>query len=405
MQFDNFRSGLLAGAALLCLATQPARAQTTPDPVPAPPPDIRDFSLPPAGNTASPAPAPAPVPAPAPAPVVAAPAPVVNQTQSAPPPTASTRRRNVSPRTPAPARRTPVAETPSAAPSPGFAEQPAALPPEDAAAATPAPPVAEPAPAASQVAEAAPAKAQGVPSWLYWLLPAAAGLALLGWLLKRRRSPNLVVEEQVDESEMAEQPDIGAEPILVAAAEDEAEVAPAAAPISATDVETQPRLEVIFKPAAASATDAQAAVEFTLTVVNNGDAPARRVRIEARMFAMGTGHDAALAEFAAGPMERPVAVAAVIEPGVQAVLRNQVTLPREHVHPIQVQNRSLFVPLVAFNLLYEYGDEQVGQNMMSFVVGRETRPPAAKMAPFRLDQGPRIYREVGHRVHVPPQAA
>ena len=73
------------------------------------------------------------------------------------------------------------------------------------------------------------------------------------------------------------------------------------------------------------------------------------------------------------------------------------------MRPIRHADRVLFVPVVAVNVLYEWdagaeGGAQ-GQTAMSYVIGRENRPPSPKMAPFRLDQGPRVYREVGHRPH------
>ena len=161
----------------------------------------------------------------------------------------------------------------------------------------------------------------------------------------------------------------------------------------------RPRIQLAFKPAAASATDERAAVQFVLTVANVGNAPARRVRIEARMFAMGEDHDAALAAFFAAPLERATSIASSIPPGISTDLRTQVTLPRAAVRPIRHADRMLFVPVVAINLLYEWDDGEAGQTAMSYVIGRENRPPVAKMAPFRLDQGPRVYREVGHREH------
>jgi hypothetical protein len=38
---------------------------------------------------------------------------------------------------------------------------------------------------------------------------------------------------------------------------------------------------------------------------------------------------------------------------------------------------------------------------MSYIVGREAKPPAEKMAPFRLDLGPRLWRHVGQRRNRP----
>lgn len=205
-------------------------------------------------------------------------------------------------------------------------------------------------------------------------------------------------EPEVTEPEVTEPEALQA----VAVAPVPAAVSPVAVPVVA---DPRPHLQIMFVPAAASATDAQASVEFTLTVSNIGDAPARRVRMEARMLAMGQDHDAALAAFFAAPLERPIPVAAEIPPGVHADLRAQVSLPRSAVVPIQVKDRTLFVPLVAFNVLYDHEDGHAGQVATSYVVGRETRPPAAKMAPFRLDQGPRIYREVGQREHGRAQVA
>ena len=55
------------------------------------------------------------------------------------------------------------------------------------------------------------------------------------------------------------------------------------------------------------------------------------------------------------------------------------------------------MPVVAFNVVYEWGDGQTGQTSTSHVVGLEPSNPSAKMAPFRLDLGPRVYRSVGQR--------
>ena len=40
-----------------------------------------------------------------------------------------------------------------------------------------------------------------------------------------------------------------------------------------------------------------------------------------------------------------------------------------------------------------------GRTSRSWLVGREAETPPAKMGPFRLDLGPRIYRSVGQRQH------
>lgn len=384
------------GSALaLVLLASGADAQVAPDPAtpvpndfridpqPAPPPP------PPAAETPAPAPVPEPTPVPTPGPVVVEAVPPV-QADPVPPrrrPRVADRVRptRAQPRDTAPAQidEAPVAETPPVVP-------------QDLA------PAAQAEPAAPVVADTQPTATTTVEERSGSLLPIAAGVALalaalLAGLLWHRRKPAIVWDEPV----YADQDTAEPEPEMI-----DSDPVPAAIPLAHV---ARPNLSIDFKPAAAGATDAIASVDYALVVTNTGDAPASKVRMEARMFAMGPDHDAALAAFFAGPLVTPTPIASAVPPGVEAALRAQVTLPRDAVNPIQVRDRTVFVPLVAFNLLYEWYDAdgglQHGQTAMSYVVGRENRPPAAKMAPFRLDQGPRIYREVGQRVHQVRQVA
>jgi len=52
------------------------------------------------------------------------------------------------------------------------------------------------------------------------------------------------------------------------------------------------------------------------------------------------------------------------------------------------------VPLIAFNALYSWSGGE-GQTSASYLLGRDTK--SEKLAPFRLDLGPRIVRSVGAR--------
>ena len=420
----------MAALTLAWLAAGTAVAQPVDDSIPPGPRDPDNFRLEPDGTIApppapTPAPTPAPAPAPAPAPVPApAPAPLPTP---APAPVATTPRpvrpvpapaappRRVTPAPPAPADSAPIA--PIAEP----ALPEVSAPPVEETAVPPVAPEAEPAPAqATQAADPAAPDDEG-PNTL-WLAAAAAGvLALLGLLYARnRRARRSVLEDTayLDEEEETAAAQVDAEPaspdlapaepapVLPIAAATLAAASPAApAPVRA---DARPRVDLVFTPAAASATDEEASVDFALAITNSGDAPARNVRMEARLFALGDDHDAVLTRFFADPLARPVAIAGTLVPGVGTEMRAKVTLPRAAVRPIQVADRTLFVPLVAFNLLYDWDDgagTQTGQTARSFVVGRETRPPAAKMAPFRLDQGPRIYRQVGQRAHQFKQVA
>jgi hypothetical protein len=69
---------------------------------------------------------------------------------------------------------------------------------------------------------------------------------------------------------------------------------------------------------------------------------------------------------------------------------------REQLRQFDVAGRKLFVPLVGVNALYRWSGGE-GQTSASYVVGRDTQNE--KMAPLRLDLGPRIFRGLGARRH------
>jgi hypothetical protein len=75
-------------------------------------------------------------------------------------------------------------------------------------------------------------------------------------------------------------------------------------------------------------------------------------------------------------------------------LRNRVVIAHEHVRIFDVAGRKVFVPLIAFNALYRWSGGD-GQSSISYLLGRDTK--GEKMAPFRLDLGPRVFRGIGAR--------
>ena len=76
-------------------------------------------------------------------------------------------------------------------------------------------------------------------------------------------------------------------------------------------------------------------------------------------------------------------------------LRSQVVTPRENIQVLEIAERQVFIPLIAFNALYRWSASE-GQTSASYLLGRDAK--SAKMAPFRLDLGPRVFRGVGARL-------
>ena len=73
-------------------------------------------------------------------------------------------------------------------------------------------------------------------------------------------------------------------------------------------------------------------------------------------------------------------------------LDGMAMMPKEMLNVMTVEGRSLFVPVLAINLRYEW-DGGSGQTATSYVIGID-RGEGAKLAPFRLDGASRMRDDV-----------
>jgi hypothetical protein len=92
-----------------------------------------------------------------------------------------------------------------------------------------------------------------------------------------------------------------------------------------------------------------------------------------------------------------------IAPGENHSLTGELRLLPDQIAPVQMGSRALLIPLVAFDAQYRWADEAgesltgTGRTGRAFIVGQEKSPPADRLAPFRIDQGPRQFRAPGSR--------
>jgi hypothetical protein len=258
------------------------------------------------------------------------------------------------------------------------------------------PAVPEQAPAPAEPSTAEPA---GEIPWLY--IGLAAALALLGFFAFRRLQSRPTADEAsgYDQNVAEEAPAPVAAPMPPPVPP-----APAPAPVAAAPagdivgIQIRPWLELEFRPDRAAATLTEANVQYQLIVRNVGNRAARNVRIEARMFNAGNEQEQEIGAFFGEPVrERTPPAIENIPPRGEVQLRSSVIMPKESVREITVEGRRLFIPMVAFNVVYEWGENRFGQTSTSYVVGREAQTPSEKMGAFRLDLGPRLYRSVGQR--------
>ncbi len=155
----------------------------------------------------------------------------------------------------------------------------------------------------------------------------------------------------------------------------------------------RPWIELGFQPLRCIVEDHQVTVDFELELFNSGNAPARGVLAEASIFNAGPAQDEEIDAFIAKPVgagERLDSLA----PLQRMNLRTQVVAPRTSVQIFEIGGRQVFVPLIAFNALYRWSGGD-GQTSASYLLGRDTK--GDKLAPFRVDLGPRVFRGLGAR--------
>lgn len=250
-----------------------------------------------------------------------------------------------------------------------------------------------------------PSVTDDLPIWP-WLL-AAALAAVAGGLWLRRRRAFAEDEGRLAFAGAAAEPAPAQAPVPAAAPRAAAQPAPppirptaeqppaAPAPVGIISSRLRPWVDLEFAPIRALLSDTEAMIEFEISALNSGSVPARQVTIEAIILNAGTEQDEELASFFART-ETPDQGIEVIQPLARLPFRSQVRLPRERIREYLIEGRRLFVPLVAFNAAYRWSGG-TGRTSLSCLVGR-TGADAEKLGPFRLDQGPRGWRDLGARL-------
>ena len=377
----------VAGASLLCAGAAFAQDNAIG------PPALRDFQLQPRERTTAPPPQQGPQDPQNPQPQNRQPPPQ-RPVQVAPPPptTGAPTTTQPAPTTAQPQRTPPAGARPApgpAAPAGPATGQPQAQPAPTGTVPVQLPPTTgAPAPVdesvpATPTAAPPPAPADGgIAPWLY-AVPVGL-LALLGIVLWRRRRAR-------------------AEAIAEAAAiEEEAAAAPVPAKPAAPRPDPTPRpwLELDLKTVRASFNPTEAVIEFELRIANDGGSAARDLKIDVKMFNAGAEQDQQIGSFfrTAGRDQTRLHIPG-INAGQDGVIRGEVAMPLEEMKAVKLDGRMLFIPVVAVNILYEWGEGRSGQSAKSYVVGRELEEQSEKMGAFRVDQGPRIWRTVGQRQH------
>jgi hypothetical protein len=167
----------------------------------------------------------------------------------------------------------------------------------------------------------------------------------------------------------------------------------AKAPAGIVSSRLRPSLEIGLQPLRCVVDDSQVTIEFELDLFNAGSAPARAILAEATLFNPGATQDQELSAFFANPVGTGNRLDA-IPPLKHMTFTSQVVAPRAAIQEYELAGRKSFVPVIAFNALYEWSGGK-GQTSAAYLVGRETS--GDKLGPVRLDQGAREVRKLSAR--------
>lgn len=395
----RFKMILLTGGLMLSPVMALAQETTAPATTNTPatdaigPRELQGFSLP--GTKTQPA-------APAPAPTTAAPPPAARTQEPAT--IASAPQRQASQRTAT--NRPASVQTVTAQPTPSqpTPSQPLSAAPTLASQAPPAGPAVSQAalPAVAEPVSTPPLVPREALSFLPWLIAAlalAGGIAFLLWQRRPRDAYasgpefDLFVPPQ-PAPPLRPAPELAAgpnEPILPPVP-----AAPKPKPAAASGIvasRLRPSLEIDVQPMRCVIDEDQVMIEFELDLFNAGAAPARAVLAEASLFNPGATQEHELGVFFANPVGAGNRIEA-IPPMKRITLTSQVVAPRGSIQEFDVGGRKSFVPVIAFNTLYEWSGGK-GQTSASYLIGRETGHD--KLGPLHLDNGMREYRAVGAR--------
>lgn len=141
-------------------------------------------------------------------------------------------------------------------------------------------------------------------------------------------------------------------------------------------------------------------IRYAIIVRNTGQIAAEPVVVRIGLFAGSQVHPQGIAQWFGLADQQPHHGVQSIPAGSDYRFVGELAAPLDALNPMTIDGRVLAIPLVAIDARYGHGEGEApieGQSARAFVIGRDPQREGAKLAPFRLDQGPTSFAPLGQR--------
>jgi len=258
-------------------------------------------------------------------------------------------------------------------------------------------PIAEPAVPPSQ----ADAKTDWLPFAAVALAPLIALIAAALWFVRRRRNQTLALPAPTRAAIVPVVPKAPAPQPRPATPQPIAPLPPRPAPEPlraqpAPPASTAAELALSLEATRLSATLVAATLAYRLMVTNSGADPLNDIAIAGDLTSAHASRPVEEQFGLIGPELPPLHRIATLAPGETVILGGEMRLPLSAILPIRQQQAQLFVPLARFDAWASGAHGRAVHARAIFLVGQEG-DDSARLQPFRLDLGPRVWARVAQK--------
>lgn len=169
--------------------------------------------------------------------------------------------------------------------------------------------------------------------------------------------------------------------------------------VTSTSTPEVSRLVLDFVPEKAMVSFSALTVKGQMSLMNQSTIAATSVELSAGLMSASNNQNHKIQEFYKASTTRKGQPVGDVKPGERIGMTIELSIPLTEMESFTVGDQKLLVPIMVASLRYFIdGEENSRTTEIACMIGREANPPTSKMAPLRLDLGPRSFAPLGQRI-------